>query len=58
MYELTALRPPFTAKNMQKLFKAVQKGAYPDIPKHFSKDLAYLIKKCLTVDPMLRPSAE
>jgi NIMA (never in mitosis gene a)-related kinase len=39
IYELVALKPPFTAKNMQELFSKVQKGVYPEIPKHFSNDL-------------------
>jgi NIMA (never in mitosis gene a)-related kinase len=31
-YELTALSPPFTAKDMQGLYKCVLKGVYPKIP--------------------------
>lgn len=44
LYELTALNPPFTAKDMQGLYKAVLKGSYPKIPSHFSADLSELIK--------------
>lgn len=58
IYELTALKPPFLAKNMNDLFNKVQKGAYPAIPKHFSPELAKVISKCLNVNPVLRPSAD
>ena len=36
IYELTSLKPPFLAKNMQELFSKVTAGKYPAIPKHFS----------------------
>lgn len=47
LYELTALSPPFTAKDMQGLYKAVLKGVYPKIPAHFSSDLTEMIKTLL-----------
>jgi serine/threonine protein kinase len=43
---------------MKDLFTKVTKGSYPDIPKHFSKDLAKMINLCLQVNPTMRPSAE
>jgi serine/threonine protein kinase len=52
------LKPPFLAKNMKELFTKVTKGTYPEIPKHFSKDLSKMIQLCLNVNPVLRPSAE
>lgn len=58
IYELTALKPPFLAKDMGELFRKVQKGTYPAIPKHFSKGLSKLIGLCLNVNPHLRPSAQ
>jgi serine/threonine protein kinase len=58
IYELTTLKPPFLAKNMKDLFTKVTSGKYPDIPKHFSKDLSNAIKLCLNTNPVLRPSAE
>jgi len=58
IYELTALKPPFLAKNMNELFSKVTKGTYPDIPKHFSKDLGKIIGMCLNTNPGNRPSAE
>ena len=36
IYELTSLKPPFLAKNMQELYSKVTAGKYPAIPKHFS----------------------
>lgn len=58
IYELTALKPPFLAKNMQELYNKVMRGKYPAIPSHYSKDLAAMIGYCLQVDPMSRPSAQ
>ena len=43
---------------MQGLYKKVNKGIYPKIPKHYSKDLSLLIKMMLYVDPNKRPSCE
>jgi len=56
LYELTALNPPFTAKDMQGLYNRVLKGVYPRIPSHFSSDLAAMIKALLQVDPKTRPN--
>ena len=57
IYELTALKPPFLARNMNELYSKVTKGKYPAIPTHYSKELAQMIGYCLSVDPHLRPSA-
>jgi NIMA (never in mitosis gene a)-related kinase len=57
VYELTTLKPPFLAKNMNELFTKVQKGVYPPIPKHFSNKLVNFIAKCLKVNPKDRLSA-
>jgi NIMA (never in mitosis gene a)-related kinase len=43
IYELTSLKPPFLAKNMNDLFTKVQKGIFPPVPKHFSTNLANFI---------------
>ena len=58
IYELTALKPPFLAKNMQELYNKVVRGKYPAIPTHYSKDLSQMINYCLSVDPMTRPTAQ
>jgi NIMA (never in mitosis gene a)-related kinase len=36
LYEMTTLKPPFDADNMDKLYKRVVKGHYPKISPHFS----------------------
>ena len=57
MYELTALKPPFVAKNIKDLQKKVTKGEYSPIPDHFSKNLEELIGACLNVNPLTRLGA-
>ncbi len=51
IYELTALQPPFLAKDMMALYSRVTKGVYPKIPKQYSKDLSNMISYLLSVDP-------
>ena len=58
IYEMTTLKPPFWAQDMNGLYKKVLKGAYPEIPKKYTKDLADVIMHMLNVDPRLRPSCE
>jgi NIMA (never in mitosis gene a)-related kinase len=53
---MTTLKPPFRAQNMNQLFKKVCKGAYAEIPKKYTKELADIIMKMLSVEPKLRPS--
>jgi NIMA (never in mitosis gene a)-related kinase len=55
---MTALTPPFTAKDMKGLFAKVTKGVYPKIPSQYSSDLSGMISNLLQVDPKKRPSAE
>ena len=56
IYEMTTLKPPFRAANMNGLYKKIIKGAYPEIPKKYTKDLAEVISKMLNVQSKLRPS--
>ena len=56
LYEITALSPPFQAKDMRGLFNRVVKGVYPKIPPHYSADLSQMISSLLQVDPKLRPT--
>ena len=58
IYEMTTLKPPFRAQDMNGLYKRVLKGAYPEIPKKYTKDLADVITKLLNVEPKLRPSCQ
>jgi NIMA (never in mitosis gene a)-related kinase len=39
LYEMIALKPPFTAEDMAGLYKKVNKGQFTRIPKHYSQDL-------------------
>ena len=41
---------------MNGLYKRVLKGAYPEIPKKYTNDLADVIMMMLSVDPKYRPS--
>lgn len=43
---------------MNGLYKKVLKGAYPEIPKKYTKDLADVIMKMLSVEPRFRPSCD
>ncbi len=47
LYEMTALTPPFTAKDMKGLFQKVTKGVYPKIPANYSSDLSGMIANLL-----------
>jgi NIMA (never in mitosis gene a)-related kinase len=56
LYELCALKPPFEAHNLPALAIKIMRGAYPQIPPHYSKDLKALVGQLLTIDPAKRPS--
>lgn len=47
IYEMTTLKPPFRAQDMNGLYKRVLKGVYPKIPSSYSPDLNTLIKTLL-----------
>ena len=47
LYEMTTLKPPFRAEDMEGLYKKVIRGIYPKIPSHFSSDLSNTIKALL-----------
>jgi NIMA (never in mitosis gene a)-related kinase len=54
---MAALRPPFNGKDMEDLFKNVQKGKVMPLSAHYSNDLWKFIELCLQKDPKKRPSA-
>lgn len=58
LYEMAALRPPFTAHDLQGLYKRVCSGIFERIPMIYSNDLASVISSLLKVDPSKRPSTE
>ena len=58
IYEMTTLKPPFRAEDMDGLYRKVIKGAYNKIGDNYSKQLAGVIKMMLQVNPSNRPSAD
>lgn len=58
LYEAATLKPPFRADDMQGLYERVIKGEYTPINPYYSKDLNYIIKRLLQIDPNKRPSCE
>ncbi|KAL4454195.1 hypothetical protein ABPG74_012152 [Tetrahymena malaccensis] len=58
IYEMCALKPPFKGKDMEDLFKKVQRGVYDPIPTHFSKELNLFIAQLLRVNPDQRPNCD
>jgi len=57
IYEMTTLKPPFRAEDMDGLYKKVIKGSYSKIGDNYSKQLASVIKNMLQVNPSNRPDA-
>ena len=55
-FEMLALRPPFRAENMDKLYNKVIKGDYGKISERYSDDIKAIIKLLLKVNPKERPS--
>ena len=56
LYEMTSLKPPFRAKNMEGLYKKVIEGRIIRIPNKFTNDLYKIIQHLLQVKPEKRPS--
>ena len=56
LYEMTSLKPPFRAKNMEGLYKKVIEGKIIRIPNKFTNDLFKIIQLLLQVKPEKRPS--
>ena len=51
LYEMITLKPTFVAEDMQGLYRKVLKGAYPQIPDHFSQELKVLLHLMLQTNP-------
>jgi serine/threonine protein kinase len=58
LYEMAALRPPFTAHDLSGLYKKVCAGIFDRIPYQYSNDLHSVISSLLKLDPKKRPSVE
>ncbi|KAJ4946470.1 hypothetical protein JOQ06_024137 [Pogonophryne albipinna] len=57
LYELCALRPPFTATNLLSLFYKITKGEFDPVPNLFSDNISSLIQTMLCINPENRPTA-
>lgn len=56
IYEIAALRPPFTADNQLALARKIKEGKIEDLPEQYSTDLQKFISRMINVDPNKRPS--
>ena len=56
LYEMTTLKPPFRAQDMNGLYKKVLQGKYQPIGPNYSKGLALVIERMLQVNARDRPS--
>eukprot|EP00672_Neobodo_designis_P017269 CAMPEP_0174850900 /NCGR_PEP_ID=MMETSP1114-20130205/21199_1 /TAXON_ID=312471 /ORGANISM="Neobodo designis, Strain CCAP 1951/1" /LENGTH=434 /DNA_ID=CAMNT_0016085391 /DNA_START=30 /DNA_END=1334 /DNA_ORIENTATION=- len=56
LYEIMALKRPFTASNMKGLMAKVNAGEYPPLPDKYSQDLKDVVKFILVTDANQRPS--
>jgi len=52
---MLALKPPFSGRDMDHLFKRVCKGIFPRIPEHYSNDIWAIVQLMLRVEPEKRP---
>ena len=55
LYEMTSLKPPFRAQNMEGLYKKVMEGKVCRIPNKFTNDLYKIVQCLLQVKPEKRP---
>jgi NIMA (never in mitosis gene a)-related kinase len=58
LYEMCYLRPPFQGKDLNELYKNVQRGEYEPIPKIYSRELEQIIQSCLKQKAKERPTAD
>lgn len=57
IYELCTGKHPFEANNQAALALKIVMGKYNDIPKHYSSELEWVVRSCLSVDYKRRPTA-
>jgi NIMA (never in mitosis gene a)-related kinase len=57
LYEMAAQKPPFTAPDIQTLYKKICNGSFIRIPPEYSNELVSIISLLLKVNPSDRPSA-
>lgn len=56
LYEMAAQKPPFTASDIQGLYRKICQGVFSRIPNHYSNELSDVINSLLKLNPSLRPS--
>lgn len=56
LYEMAAQKPPFTASDIQGLYKKINTGVFSRIPNIYSNDLSDMISSLLNLNPDKRPS--
>jgi NIMA (never in mitosis gene a)-related kinase 1/4/5 len=56
LYEMAALKPPFTATDLPGLYKKICTGYFQRIPAVYSNDLAKVISSLLKLNPNERPN--
>lgn len=57
IYELCTGKRPFQANNQAALALKIVMGKYDNLPSHYSTDLTWVVKSCLSVDYKRRPTA-
>ena len=58
LYQMATLKMPFQGNNFKEVYNNVLKCKYSPLPKMYSKDLDFIIKKLLQIEPDKRPSAK
>ena len=58
VYEMAALKPPFTADNQLALALKIKEGQFKRIPPKYSEELMRTIKWMLKPEPKERPNVE
>ena len=58
LYEMMTFKMPFNANSLPMLSVKISRGQYIPPPSTYTKDLRELVTKCLTVDPIKRPSIQ
>ena len=53
---MAALKPPFTAHDLQGLYRKICAGVFERIPMLYSNELSTVINSLLKIDPARRPS--
>lgn len=56
LYELCTFKHPFTGNNFASISLKIIRGKYDPIPSCYSKDLNFVLEKCMQKDTRKRPS--